>query len=122
MHKQPLGRLPFTGMAGAIDSDHLHLPVDRSAKSATRHRQKGVRVNVPEAHREITEPLAVVAHHLPVVARVADAVFAVARDLLFAGQRTLEVVRVQIAFGRLVLQPDALAALHDRAANRKNYN
>lgn len=113
MNEQTLGRLPFAGMTSAIDANHLHLTVDGSAKRSTGHRQKSVRVNVPESNGKVSEPLTGTANHLPVVAGVADAIFAVARDLLFAGQRALEVVRVQKTIGGLMLETYALATLDD---------
>lgn len=118
MNEQTLSCLPLAGMPGALDADHLHLAVDGPSKSSARDGQEGVGVDVSEAHRIVAQPLAGAADHLPVVATVADAVFAITRDLLLAGQRALEVVRVQIAFGGHVLQPDMLTALDDCPAKK----
>lgn len=113
MDKETFGCLPFAGMSSTVNADHLHLTVDWPAESATGNRQKCVRVDVSESHGEITVPLTGTAYDFPVVSGIADTLLAVARDLLFAGQWTLEVVRVEEASGGLVLETNAFAALDD---------
>ena len=57
-------------------------------------------------------PVISLAHHLPHIARVAAASLAEGRDLLLTGERTGEVVTVEVPVGGEVLQSDLLAALH----------
>lgn len=120
MDKQSLGRGPVGSRVGIADANHLELTVDGTAKGAARDRQVRVGVHVAQLDRSVPQPGIARAHHQPVVAGITDALVVTVRgDLLVAGQRTLEVVRVQVLVRRQVVQPDGVATFDRLAVKRK---
>lgn len=100
-HSNPLG-LVLTSNA-----DHLHLPVNGPPKRTPRDTEVHARVYVPEANAWVLPPAFSGADDFPVITTVSFALFvAVARDLLISGQRTREMMRVQVLVCGDVVQPN----------------